>query len=351
MASIYARGSKLWARLKDEANKWISRPTPFSVGQEAEAERYADAAQRTIDGRRSAGETSAPLTVTAYAEKWFVLRAKLGKRSADKEEGRMRKHVLPRLGPMRLDAITKLDIRDFVRAMRMSGELAPRSIRNIYGDMQSMFRDAVDDGHITINPCSLRRGELPSKVDKDPEWRDLATYTVREVERLISDTAIPVERRVLNALKALGGLRHGEAAGLRWRHYDPTLEPLGRLIIATSYDTGRTKTEVTRRVPVHPVLAKILAAWRISHWERIYGRAPTSDDLIVPARTMSPIAVEKAGGYFKADLEASGFVSTQASIVRVADTIYARGSSPPRKSTVRIATWSASSRTPRRAMS
>jgi integrase len=71
------------------------------------------------------------------------------------------------------------------------------------------------------------------------------------------------------AIKAIAGLRHGEAAGLRWRHYDPDLEPLGRLLVATSYDTGRTKTDVTRRVPVHPTLAKILAAWKLSHWERL----------------------------------------------------------------------------------
>src|ERR1700733_14236816 len=115
----------------------------------------------------------------------------------------------------------------------------------------------------------LHRGELPAKVDKDPEWRTSATYTTREVEQLISDPRIPVERRVQYALKALAGLRHGEVAGLRWRHYDATLEPLGRLVIATSYDTGRTKTEVTRRVPVLQLLAKILAAWRVSHWQRI----------------------------------------------------------------------------------
>jgi hypothetical protein len=70
---------------------------------------------------------------------------------------------------------------------------------------------------------------------------------------------------------AIAGLPHGEVAGLRWHHCDPTLEPLGRLVIATSYDTGRTKTELTRRAPVHAPLAKILAAWKLSHWERIYG--------------------------------------------------------------------------------
>jgi hypothetical protein len=46
------------------------------------------------------------------------------------------------------------------------------------------------------------------------------------------------------------------------------------LVVATSDDTGRTKTEVTRRVPVHVMLARVLAAWKLSHWERIYGHAP-----------------------------------------------------------------------------
>jgi integrase len=94
------------------------------------------------------------------------------------------------------------------------------------------------------------------------------------VAQLISDSRIPPERRVQYALKAIGGVRHGEVAGLRWRHYDPSLEPLGRLVVATSYDTGRTKTEVTRRVPVYATLAGILAAWKLSHWERIYGARP-----------------------------------------------------------------------------
>src|SRR5262245_49869819 len=111
----------------------------------------------------------------------------------------------------------------------------------------------------------LHRGELPAKVDKDPEWRTSATFTTREVEQLISDPRIPVERRVQYALKAIAGLRHGEVAGLSWRHYDPTLEPLGRLVIATSYDTGRTKTEVTRRF-THTTKGDVVWGYTRAQW-------------------------------------------------------------------------------------
>ncbi len=87
---------------------------------------------------------------------------------------------------------------------------------------------------------------------------------------------------MLYGLEGIGALRHGEAAGLRWKHYDPTLEPLGRLLIATSYDKGRTKTKRTRAMPVHATLAAILAAWKLRGWPEMMGRQPTSDDLIVP---------------------------------------------------------------------
>ena len=64
-----------------------------------------------------------------------------------------------------------------------------------------------------------------------------------------------IDRRMMYALEGIGMLRHGEAAGLRWRHYEPDADPLGRLTIATSYDKGRTKTKHTRYVPVHETLA------------------------------------------------------------------------------------------------
>ncbi len=57
---------------------------------------------------------------------------------------------------------------------------------------------------------------------------------------------------------------------------------LGQLTIATSYDKGRTKTNVTRYVPVHPVLAAMLAEWRLTGWEEMMERQPTPDDLVVP---------------------------------------------------------------------
>jgi integrase len=182
---------------------------------------------------------------------------------------------------MPIDEVRPRHIRDLVLTMRKDGALAPRSIRNVYGVLATMFRTAVADELILATPCALSRGILPKKVDKAPAWRATAIFTRPEVEQLISDARIPEDRRVLYALKGIAGLRHTEAATLRWRQYDATLEPLGAL------NLEKTKTGVPRRIPVHPTLARLLAEWKLSGWERTYGRRPEADDIIVPTRNFT----------------------------------------------------------------
>jgi integrase len=163
-----------------------------------------------------------------------------------------------------------------------------------------MFELAVVDELVEANPDHCQAGDLPKQRDRDPAWRSQGTFTVDEVERLISDPAIPVERRVQYALKALAGMRHGEAAALTWRAIDYTAEPLARINVVRGYNSTTdkiktTKTENGRAVPMHLTLAKILAAWRLSHWSRPYGRQPTLDDLVVPTRNLTPIETSDAG--------------------------------------------------------
>jgi len=64
---------------------------------------------------------------------------------------------------------------------------------------------------------------------------------------------------------------------------------LGRLSIAKSYSTElkaekEVKTKVPRDLPVHPVLASLLAEWKLSGWLATFGRTPERDDLIIPSR-------------------------------------------------------------------
>src|SRR5690606_16047298 len=104
--------------------------------------------------------------------------------------------------------------------------MAPRTVRHCYDVFRQMCRDAVIDEVIVATPCVLPPRTLPAKQDKVPGWRATALYTREEVEALISDPIVPWDRQVFNALEFFLGARHGEAAGRRWSHYDPSASPL-----------------------------------------------------------------------------------------------------------------------------
>ena len=285
MGSVYPRGKKLWARYKNEKGQWEGAPTPFHAGEGAKARRFLRELEARIDARKTVGasvglEPGEAITVCRYAERWIDDRRKLGIKTWDDERARLR-HAMPLLGELKMEDVRPRQVRDVVLELRKASGLAPRTIRHVYATLVTMFRSAVADELITATPCVLAKGILPKKVDKDPSWRSGAIYTREEVERLISDVRIPEDRRLLYALKGLAALRHSEAAGLRWRQHDKTLEPLAAL------NLEETKSQVPRRIPVHPVLASMLAGWKLAGWERTYGRAPTADDLIIPTRNLT----------------------------------------------------------------
>lgn len=298
MASIYARGTKLWMKTK-QAGRWVAKITPFTVGQETDARKYAKRTQENID-RREPLQASGPLTVRAYAEvsqgkdhpSWLQKREREG-HDWKADQGRLKKHVFPIIGPLLLADVRAHHIADMVHKLRFpaksDNKIAPRTLRNIYSVVAAMFRDAALDGRALVEttPCMLTEAQLGPVEDLDPHWRDGAIFTRVEAEILISHPKIPFDRQLGYAFGLLSGTRPGEVGALTWRQYDATTEPLGRLLIATAYvakrgDVGRTKTRAVRNVPVHPTLAAMLAEWRLSGWEAMMGRKPTPDDLILP---------------------------------------------------------------------
>ncbi len=125
--------------------------------------------------------------------------------------------------------------------MRSDGRLAPKTIRNIYGALRTLFRDALLEELVTSDPCVLPRGALPSPREMSPS----ATRRKPSVSAL----------------------------------------PLGALSVATQYRDERLKTKTPRVVPVHPVLAELLTAWKCSGFKQFFLREPRPEDFIVPSRT------------------------------------------------------------------
>lgn len=233
------------------------------------------------------------LTVEQWARKWSTEREDAGISLAANERQWMVDYVLPRIGHMRLDLVTRDDIKRLMAEVgrtngkRFGKPLSPRTVGHVYRALSRMFKHASHAGQLTgPSPCTLdaRANELPSSKDASPGWRAGAIFTRDEIETLISTDTIPQYRRVLYALCALGGLRIGEAVGRRWRDYDASARPLGRLDVSTQLDGADLKTEAPRAVPVHTTLAAILAEWKLSGFERQYCKAPGPDEFIVQSR-------------------------------------------------------------------
>lgn len=298
MGSVYERKDSpyLWLQWRSAAGEKRNKPTRFLKGDPAhrrEAERALEIIVQQDENIRRTG-SERPLTVRRWAEQWVAERREDGLSAADDDETRLRLHVLPRLGELLLSDVRPLEIRRLFLDLRRRGGLAPRTILNVYGALRTMFEDAVSEDVIPSNPCRLRRRkrrELPAREDKDPAWRAGAIFTRDEVELLISHPDVPLYRRVLWALMFLTGERSGEASARRWRDYDARAEPLGRLVVATSWNSKlkllkTTKAKKQRHVPVHPLLARLLAQWRLQGWCAEFGRQPTAEDLIVPSHRL-----------------------------------------------------------------
>lgn len=231
-------------------------------------------------------------TVTEYATRHNARRVEKRKALAvdGTEWGRMKNHVLPLIGKMRMDRVEREDIERVISSLMQAPDddrLAPTTILAVYGQLRVMFKWAVaKDKIIAANPCTLTldMDELPQKRDKDPRWRETAKYARKELVMLLTDARLPPDRHMVYALEFLGAMRAGEAAGRRWVDFDQMEEPLEKLLVVTQYDDQPTKTRRPRGMPVHPVLGVMLREFRNHWWPILYGREAELNDFIVPVR-------------------------------------------------------------------
>jgi integrase len=286
----YKRGRIWWISYADPDGATRRESTGQTDARAAERiyrQRKRDVAAGTWVDPRTTGGAAHP-TVADYAERWVERQNDRGLRNARCEEQKLRGHVLPLVGGRRLEDLRPKDVVRFVDELRRrkredgKGTLAPRTVRQCYDVLRRLCRDAVIEEVIAATPCVLPPGTLPAKRDRDPSWRATAVFSRSEVEALLSDERVPWDRRTFYALELLLGVRHGEAAGRRWRDYDSAAEPLGRIWVATQYDDQPLKAGTPREVPVHPTLAAILAEWRLGGFPLFFGRPPRPDDFIVP---------------------------------------------------------------------
>lgn len=297
MSSLTKRGGMLYAKIKDVNGVWRQVTTGCRADEREKAEKWVAEREREVarELRRRAGTPElVDLVLSQWVERWVAVRRERGVDS-NNDYGRLRDHVLPRIGDKLVREVTTADLVDLFHTIRTTPiktprglePPSPRTVHNIYSAVRACFRGAQMKGIVKQSPCILTDTELGEKLDATPGWRDAAVFDRDEAQTLISSSKIPWDRRVAYAIELLGALRPGENAAIRWRHLDTTLKPLAGLKVGEALDSKhgvvkRTKTKTEKWIPVHPTLAAILAEWKLSGWAAMVGRNPEPDDLIVP---------------------------------------------------------------------
>ncbi|MGH3032409.1 MAG: tyrosine-type recombinase/integrase, partial [Gaiellaceae bacterium] len=257
-------------RTLGEARRW--RATAQSqaakgVRLAGTAQTLLDAAEALVDGiasgaiRTKAGERYKPSVVREY-------------------ERSLRLHILPTLGGAKLSKLQRRDVQRLVDELLESGA-DPSTIRNALKPLQVIYRRAIEDGDLAVNPCERLR--LPAARGRRER---IASPT--EAAALIA--VLRTEDRALWGCAFYAGLRRGELRALLWTNVDLA----GGLIrversMTSHGETGEPKSRAGRRnVPIVASLRGLLVEHKL-----VTGR----DDGLVfgsaSTRPFTPTAVRK----------------------------------------------------------
>ena len=249
MASIRREG---WRKTKRWRVSWRERGKQRTARfvTRAEAERFVG------DLTRGTRPAVTSMTVQAWLAEW--LKAK-GPEWEDKT-ARDRawfcdKYVVPHLGGIRLNELTRPEIRAWRRDLTKTTteKQANVAVRVLSAAMGA----AVDDDLLMVNPC---KGLKPLKVAR----AERRPATIAEVEAIRAQISDPADRAVVS-LMAYAGLRPGEARSVQWRDITNGVLDAKR----GEGRSGRTKTGAKRDIVLPAVVLDDLAAARAAAGDRM----------------------------------------------------------------------------------
>jgi integrase len=170
-------------------------------------------------------------------------------------ERSLRLHVLPTLGGAKLSKIQRRDVQRLADDLLASGADAS-TIRNALKPLQVIYRRAIEDGDLAVNPCERLR--LPAARGRRER---IASPT--EAGALIA--ALRPEDRALWGCAFYAGLRRGELRALEWADIDLAD---GLIHVERSMDgygaAGEPKSRAGRRtVPIVAALRDLLTEHKL----------------------------------------------------------------------------------------
>lgn len=210
--AIYQRGDGRWVtavNLGWEGGK-RKRKVVYGKTRKEVAEKLKSLLR---DQQRNTLVSDEKQTVQKYLEWWLAEVASTSVRptTAESYTDKIRLHVIPEIGRVRLARLTAAQVQDLLTRKLRSG-LSPRSVAYIHAILRRALGQAEKWGLVSRNVVALVD---PPRVQR-PEARSM---TPEEARAFLN--AAKVDR--LHALFAVAlaiGLRRGEVLGLHWRDID-----------------------------------------------------------------------------------------------------------------------------------
>jgi integrase len=164
-----------------------------------------EAAMRVLAGTVSEHVTATPAgSLAELSTQWLEASINLAPSTVDTYRRDLNRYILPAMGSVDPKRLSAQMIQSWI-ATELD-RLAPSSVHRHYRTLRTMFGWAIRQGQLSVNPCD--RVQPPRVPAKPP-----AFLTGEQVELLADE--MPERYRALVLVAAFGGLRWGEAVGLR----------------------------------------------------------------------------------------------------------------------------------------
>jgi integrase len=273
------RSYEAWTWNKREGRK--ERKTFSGTGAFTEAKAWRDGKKAELAQAKRAPAQPTGLPTIREAAETFIADAEAGKPlkkgflafkpSTVRGYARdLRERVVPDFGPMRLDELTRKDVKALVERLVASG-LSGQTVRNVVVALQSLYSRYEDDVAYPAHGI-----DLPSPGARREHWAK-----AKDATELLA--ALPESDRAVWATALFAGLRLGELRALRVSDIDLQANTIA---VAHGWDVKagqiEPKSKAGRRIiPVAGTLAELLRA----HFERT-GRS--GQDLIFGRTRLAP---------------------------------------------------------------
>jgi integrase len=212
----------------------VGRHRTRTFRRRRDAEDFLHRVELELSGGTWRDPASAREPLGQRIEAWMASRHDWRPTTRASREPVVRRYVLPYLGDVPIGALRPDDVRAWMARLLRQGA-SPQTVWRARQLVHAVCEEAVRDGVIPSNPIRYTR---PPRLER-PELR---VPTPEEVERLVDATE--EAWRPLLLLLAYGGLRIGEALGLRRRDLD---------LLARRVHVRRQAVELRGRVEITDV--------------------------------------------------------------------------------------------------